>query len=56
MTRYPKRKCFACGDRIILRECSCCCRWFCIGCMEEDRRCEECAEANKEETSEQEGQ
>lgn len=33
----------------MILQCECCCRWFCIGCMEEDRRCKACVEANKEE-------
>lgn len=39
----------------MMRQCECCCRWFCIGCMEEDKRCGECVKANKEETSETTG-
>lgn len=55
----PERHCGECGGgcfACVTEQCSCCCRWFCIGCMEEDRRCGECVEANKEEASEQERQ
>lgn len=50
--KEKQRQCTECGGgcfACVTEQCSCCGRWFCIGCMEEDRRCGECVKANKEE-------